>query len=77
MISFVREAVGYHGYIVAANTNSVSVTVDFKAKHSTPARGTVAYCSAIEELFTTKNELNLDQILLRPGQILVLKFERE
>ena len=81
VISFVREAVGYPGYVVAANTNSLSATVDFKAKHSTPASGTVAYCSAIEQLltedFSLQNELNLNKVLLRPGQILVLKYKRE
>ena len=81
IISFVREAKRFEGYIVAANADSRPIAVDFKKKYDTPVNGTVSYFYSIKSEYNNEFQVNqvvpLNNILLKYGEFLVLKYNKD
>jgi glycosidase len=86
IISFVRQVKGSRqGYLIAANMNEQlsGVIVNFKQKHDLPSKGHVEYFYSIDhhkdhndkDEFVQSKELNLENIYLKKGQLLVIKFK--
>lgn len=81
VVSFVREAAGFAGYLVAANTGMTPETIDFAANLGIPNEGTLAYFYSPDDMVTSDEfvigeEISLDNVLLRQGQLLVAEFSR-
>ena len=81
IVSFVREATGFEGFLVAANTGKEAQTVDFDIKHKIPSVAKLVFFHSPEDLvlsggFAVGQEMNVANVLLRPGQLLVAKFLR-
>lgn len=81
ILSFVREADGFDGYLVAANVaDKKSGATDFMALHNIPKNGTVSYFYTNNELsakeFGIGLEVSTERILLKPGELLVVKFDK-
>lgn len=80
IISFVREATGFTGYIVAANVGSVQRSVNLKTSLSVPDKAEVVYFDWFEKKnnndFELKKTVSTKAILLQPGEFIVLSFSR-
>lgn len=81
IFSFVREAPGFDGYLVAANVaDRKSGSTDFETLHSIPKNGTVSYFYSNSELslneFKVGMEVYTERILLKPGELLVVRFDK-
>ena len=80
MVSFVRKAVGFDGYLVAANVDGVSSgSIDFESLHDIPNNGTVEYLYA-DDLTSIKelgagSQVMTGKIILKPGELLVVRFD--
>lgn len=82
VISFVREATGYDGYLIAANTGMNRETVDFKTKHETAANGKLVYMYTPTDVsisgdFVIDSQIRLDNLMLKQGQFIIVRFSRE
>lgn len=79
IVSFVREAEGFEGYLVAANVNKKSGSTDFKTLHNIPKNATVSYFYSDNESssneFSVGLEVFTERIILKPGELLVVKFD--
>ena len=80
LISFMRKAQDFEGYIITANIGKETKNVDFKKFFDLKSqeKGKVAYFYSIENNnheFQIHSEVMLDNILLKPGDFLVVKFE--
>lgn len=81
VVSFVREAPGFDGYLVAANVaDSSTGSTNFRALHNIPKNGTVEYFYSNNELSAKEFEVKLsvvtEKIILKPGELLVLRFAK-
>lgn len=80
IISFIREAKGYDGFLIASNINKKAGSNDFKTIHDIPKNGTVSFFYSANALsaneFKTGLEISTERILLKPGELLVLKFDK-
>jgi hypothetical protein len=80
IISFAREAKGFDCYLVAANTENRPIAVDFKKKYDTSVNGTVSYFDSIKSEYNNEFQVNqvvpLNNILLKNGEFLVLKYQK-
>lgn len=80
IVSFVREAEGFEGYLVAANVNKKSGSTDFKTLHNIPKNATVSYFYSDNESssneFSVGLEVFTERIMLKPGELLVVKFDK-
>jgi len=80
IFSFIREAPGFDGYLVAANVDQKAGSVDFSRLHSIPKNGTVSYFYSESEMsaneFRVGLEVSTGRILLKPGELLVVKFDK-
>jgi len=80
IVSFVREAEGFDGYLVASNfnLNKKSTSNDFRNLHNIPKNGTVSYFYSNSETsvndFKVGNEVSTEKIILKPGELLVVRF---
>ena len=78
IISFTRQAEGFEGYLVAANTGISPENIDFKEKHSIPEddNSVIVYSYSPEDQsdFVVDEENDLSNVLLKPGQLLVVKL---
>lgn len=77
IISFVRQADGYDGYLIAANLLSKSNSIDFKSLHNlSEANGLVSYfySESSSDKFKIDTEVSIERIILKPGEILVVKL---
>lgn len=81
VISFVREAEGFSGYLIAANTGMTPEINDFSANFGIPKESTLVYFYSPQDMVTSKEfvigeKVNLESVLLNQGQLLVAKFSR-
>lgn len=81
VISFVREAPGFDGYLVAANVaDSSTGSINFRALHDIPKNGTVSYFYTNSEFsakeFVVGLHIVTEKIILKPGELLVLRFDK-
>lgn len=79
IISYVREADGFDGYLVAANTGSSAVIMNFEDLHRLPNKGVLVYFYTPGDIMKPENfdeELNLDEVIISQGQFLVFRFVR-
>lgn len=81
VVSFVREAPGFDGYLVAANVaETASGSTNFKALHNIPKNGTVSYFYSDSELSAKEFSIGLnvatEKIILKPGELLVVRFDK-
>lgn len=81
VVSFVREAPGFDGYLVAANVaDKASGSTNFKALHNIPKNGTVSYFYSDSELSAKEFAVGLnvatEKIILKPGELLVVRFDK-
>lgn len=81
IFSFVREAPGFDGYLVAANVaDKKSGSTDFESLHNIPKNGTVSYFYSNNEMsvneFKVGMEVYTERILLKPGELLVVRFDK-
>jgi glycosidase len=82
VISYVREAKGFDGYLVIANTDKDKAHfVDYKLKHDLPEKALVEYYYSVgaggqANDFKVGETLRIENILLKPGELLILKFNR-
>lgn len=78
VISFVRQAPRFDGYIVAANVGDKSALVDFKNMFDIEEEhSTVVYYYAVDHKGQDLNvgkEVTNENIKLKPGELLVLKY---
>ena len=77
IISFVRQADGYDGYLIAANLLSKSNSIDFKSLHKlSETNGLVSYFYSESSLdkFKIDSEVSIERIILKPGEFLVVKL---
>lgn len=79
--SFVRAADGFEGFLVAMNFGKEQTVVNFRKDHSDiiPATGSVVEHTAnfnpiAAEDFQIGREMELDRILLQPGEGVVFKW---
>lgn len=79
VISFVREATGFDGYLVVANTDPNKHLVDYKRRHDLPDKAEVVYYFSNSKSqnvdFQVGSVLNVDNISLPSGDLLILKFK--
>lgn len=80
IISFIREAKGYDGFLIASNINKKSGSNDFKTIHEIPKNGTISFFYSENAIsaneFKTGLEISTERIILKPGELLVLKFDK-
>ncbi|CAF0729110.1 unnamed protein product [Brachionus calyciflorus] len=81
VISFVREAQGFNGYLVAANVHdNESKLVDFTVPHDIPVKAHVTHFFSSNpqsyDEFKLDTELDSTHIMLQPHELLILKFSR-
>jgi len=82
IISFVREAKGFDGYLVASNfnMNKKSSSNNFQELHGIPKNGTVSYFYPNSEKsvddFKVGNEVSTEKIILKPGELLIVRFDK-
>lgn len=81
VISYVREADRFDGFLVCANLDKDKHLVDFKARHSIPNEASVEFYYAASgmksEDFTAKAKIRVDNVQLKSGDFLVLRFTRQ
>lgn len=81
VISFVREASGFDGFLVAANTDKdKAFLLDFKEMYGLPDKANVAYFYSSDgdnKDFQTGAEISTDNIKLKRAEFLVLRFSRK
>ena len=80
LIGFIREAEGFESYLIAANIGIETKNVDFKHFFDLKnEKGNVSYFFSLEnnnQEFSVDSEIFLDNILLKFGELLVVKFTR-
>lgn len=80
ILSFVREAEGFDGYLVASNVDQKAGSVDFSRLHNIPKNATVSYFYSDNEMsaneFRVGWEVSTGRILLKPGELLIVKFDK-
>lgn len=76
IISFIRQAEGFEGYLVAVNTGIIPENINFNEKHSIQKKGVIDYFYSPEDQsnFIVGEEIDLSNVLLNPGQLLVAKL---
>lgn len=82
VISYVREAERFDGFLVAGNLDKTKHLIDFKLRHDLPDEATVEYYyagdgSKSSDFVGEKAKVHVDNIQLKSGDFLVLKFSRE
>ncbi len=82
VISFVREAKGFDGFVVAANTGMNKETIDLARKHDIVSKGSLVYFYTPDDVtvagdFEINKEVRLDSLSLKQGQLLIARFSRE
>ena len=79
LVAFKREAERFEIYLIAANYDTKAKIIDFKKMFNIDAElGKVVYFSSTEKdnhEFKVGNELKLDNILLKQGELLVVSFK--
>lgn len=80
LILFTREAEGFDSYIIAANTGKETKNIDFKHFFDLKnEKGNVSYFYSLENNnheFAVDSEIILDNVLLKFGELLVVKFTK-
>lgn len=80
VFSYLREAYRFDGYLIAFNPSNEIEFNDFHTSHDVPLEAQVVLHYSTLNIrnndFIVGNELTTDKILLRPGDILVLKYSR-
>lgn len=76
--SFVREAKGFHGYLIATNTGTKKSIRDYSRSFKTelPSNGKVVFSSSNNPDFARDAKISLENIYLREGEILIVEFDR-
>ena len=79
LITFARQAEGFESFLVVANLENEAKIVDFeKMLNISTETGKVAYFYSVEESksheFKVDSEIKLDNIFLKHGELLVVKF---
>lgn len=82
VVSYVREANRFDGFLVVGNLDESKHLVDFKARHDLPDEATVEYYHAADgvksgDFSKSKARVRLDNMLVKSGDFLVLRFSRE
>jgi len=82
VISFVRESKGFDGYVVVTNTGMDKETINLADKHDIPSKGLVIYMYTPDDVvvsgdFELNKEVSLDNLSLKQGQLIILKFVRD
>lgn len=83
MISFVREADRFDGFIVAGSLDDGSKhLVDLTGRHGVPTEATVEFYYAGDgvrsvDFANPKAKVRVDNILVKGGDLLVLRFTRQ
>lgn len=77
--TFVREASGFDGFLVATNTGTQQKSINFGSYFDLPVKALVVYFDSdkVNNDFTIGTEVNLERILLKNGEFLVLSFNRK
>jgi len=82
VVSFVREAEGFDRFLVAANVNTDKkpASNDFESLYGIPRNGTVAFFYSGSQASLSEFKVGLEvftgRILLKPGELLVVKFDK-
>lgn len=81
LVSYVREADRFDGFLVAGNLDSDAHLVDFKSRHSLPDEATVEFYHAADGRpsvdFKPNVKVHMDNVQMKPGDVLVLRFTRQ
>lgn len=79
ILSYVRKAEGHPGYLVAMNLGATESSDDYTSvgagRVPASAKGTVVMASFKHEDFAVGNEVEMNNVLLREGNVVIFKLE--
>ena len=76
--SFVRKAEGHPGYLVALNVGENQSSDDYTSavENLVSDKAEVAFASFDHSEFAVGTEVKMDNVLLRPGNVVIFKLEK-
>lgn len=84
VVSYVREADRFDGFLILGNLDNEKHLVDFKQRHSLPEKAKIEYYYAadgnLNSDFVSINGstvVHVDNLHVKPGDFMVLRFNRE
>lgn len=82
LVSYVREADRFDGFLVVGNLDSDAHLVDFKSRHTLPDEATVEFYHAADgrpsvDFVKPNAKVHVDNVQVKPGDFLVLRFTRQ